>query len=100
MQMKQRRGATVFSDPFRVMQRPELTNGTKVDGGGARAGWCVVRKKNKARRKRGGMKGESMVLFIGLEGQTTGARIEEAEKWISDGVGASIFGGTVKKEIY
>ena len=46
------------------------------------------------------MRGEPVVLFIGLEGQMAGARIEEAEKWISDGAGASIFGRIVKKEIY
>ena len=99
MLMKHQRGAAAFSGLFRVMQRPELMKGTKADGDGARAGWCVTRRK-KARRKRGRMKGESVVLFIGLEGQTAGARIEEAEKWISDGEEASIFGRAVKKEIY
>ena len=82
------------------MQWPELTKGAKVDDGGARAGWCVARRKKKVRRKRGRMRGEFVVLFIGLEGQTAGARIKEAEKWISDGASALIFGGTVKKEIY
>ena len=82
------------------MLQPELRSETKIDDGGARAGWCVARRKKKVRRKRGRMRGGSVVLFIGLEGQTAGARIEEAEKWISDGADASIFRGTVKKEIY
>ena len=30
-------------------------------------------------KKRGRMRGESVVLFIGLEGQIAGARIEEVE---------------------
>ena len=88
-----------FSGPFRVMQRPELRSETKVDGGGVRVGWCVVRRK-KARWRRRRMKGDSVVLFIGLEVQTAGAGIEEIIKWICDGTGASIFGGSVKKEIY
>ena len=46
------------------------------------------------------MRRESVALFIGLEGQTAGVRIEEAEKWISDSADASIFGGTVKKKIF
>ena len=46
------------------------------------------------------MKGDSMVLFIGLEVQTSGAGIEEILKWICDGTCASIFEGSVKKEIY
>lgn len=46
------------------------------------------------------MRGDSVVLFIGLEGQTAGTGIEETEKWICDGTGASIFGGSVKKEVY
>mgnify|MGYP005838980841 CR=1 FL=1 len=88
-----------FSGPFRVMQRPELRSVTKVNGGRARADWCVASRK-KARRRRRRMKGDSMVLFIGLEVQMAGTGIEEAVKWICDGTGASIFGGSVKKEIY
>ena len=65
-----------FSGLIRVMQWPELRSRTKVDGGGVRVGWCVVRRK-KARWRRRRMKGDSMVLFIGLEVQTTGTRIEE-----------------------
>ena len=66
--MKQRRGTAAFSGPFSVMQRPELTKGTKVDGGGARAHWSVARRKKKARRKRGRMTGEPVALFIRVEG--------------------------------
>ena len=48
-------GAPRRSGPFRVMQRPESTKETKVDGGGARARWGVARRKMKTRRQRGRM---------------------------------------------
>ena len=46
-------GAPRRSGPFRVMQRPESRQETKVDGGGARARWSVARRKKKARRQKG-----------------------------------------------
>ena len=82
------------------MHQPESRSERKVDGGGARSHWSVAGEKKKSRRKRVRMKGEPVALFIKLEGQTAGAGIEETKKWICDGAGASIFGGSVKKEIY
>ena len=67
-----------FSGLIRVMQRPELRSRMKVDGSGARASRCVARRK-KARRERRRMEGDSVALFIGLEVQTAGARIEEQQ---------------------
>ena len=57
-------GAAWHSGPFRVMQRPESTKGTKVDGDGARAHWSVARRKKKERRQRGRMKSKPVALFI------------------------------------
>ena len=51
------------------------------DEGRRRRGSCglVRREEEEVRRKGGRMRGESEVLFMRLEGQMTGARIEEAE---------------------
>ena len=46
-------GAPRCSGSFRVMQRPELKQWTKIDGGGAQAHWSVARKKMKTRRQKG-----------------------------------------------
>ena len=48
------RGASRRSGSFRVMQRPESKQGTKVDGSGARAHWGVARRKKKAASPEGG----------------------------------------------
>ena len=46
-------GAPRCSGSFRVMQRLELKQWTKIDGGGAQAHWSVARKKRKKIRQKG-----------------------------------------------
>ena len=42
-------GAPHYSGPFRLMQRPELRQLTKADGGGARAHRGIARRKMETR---------------------------------------------------
>ena len=76
--MGQRRGAAVFWSV-----QGDAAAGVEVrDEGRRRRSSCgLVRRKEEqeSEKERGRMRGESEALFIRLEGQTIGARIEEAE---------------------
>ena len=75
------------------------------DGGGGRRRRSSCRsarrkEEEEKEKERGGMRGEPEVLFI-KPGRTNDMREKRGgKKWISDDAGASIFGKTVKSEIY